>query len=206
MEDIVQRALAGDTGDFKANIQNPELLAHIKAHPGETLELLFMNLYFETILESALQGDPSDLKMYIQLGGSDHLYAVLKDHPRFADLKAIIHGITHMPIDYVVGCRSPDSKHARDGAFIVLKSRDGIHVSYFEDDVDFTGHPPEKSALHTYREYLRRGWTPMTVEDLRNTTGIVTIAEENNQLPRKRRHKYKIAACIAAIGLAYLIM
>lgn len=78
-----------------------------------------------------------------------------------------------MILDYVFGCRSPTSKYAWDGAFVIAKTRGEklITGAVFENGADFIGHPATYSqALATYKKYTDiLGWRPMDVDDLAKT-------------------------------------
>ena len=74
--------------------------------------------------------------------------------------------------DYVFGCRSKDSKYARDGAIIVAKVRgsNDIIISMFKNGSDYIGHPKTyDEAVNVYNAHLAENWTPMSIDDLDNT-------------------------------------
>ena len=76
-----------------------------------------------------------------------------------------------MVLDYVFGCRSPTSKYAWDGAFVVTKARgeNGIIGAIFEKGADFIGHPTYAEAVATYKYNMDIGWHPMDIDDLVKT-------------------------------------
>lgn len=71
--------------------------------------------------------------------------------------------------DFIFGCRSPASKYARDGAFMVYKVRGcpEIRAAVFEDGMDFLATVPD--AMEEYNKFASRGWRPMSVDDLVHT-------------------------------------
>lgn len=78
-----------------------------------------------------------------------------------------------MALEYVFGCRSPTSKYARDGAFVVVKARGENRITgvFFDGGADFIGHPATYTeAVAKYKKYVDvLGWRPMDVDDLDNT-------------------------------------
>jgi len=76
------------------------------------------------------------------------------------------------PLAFVFGCRDPNSKYARDGAFLVARSRDNtdIVLAEFQNGSDYIGHTTSiQKAIKSYDYFLIRGWAPMDVDDLDNT-------------------------------------
>jgi hypothetical protein len=74
-------------------------------------------------------------------------------------------------LDFVFGCRSPTSKYARDGAFVVCKLRgtNDIIAAEFANGMDFIGHPTYDEGMIVYHKYIAIGWRPMDIVDLDNT-------------------------------------
>ena len=73
---------------------------------------------------------------------------------------------------FVFGCRDPNSKYARDGAFVVarLRGNTDIILAEFHNGADYIGHTTSvHEMIETYDFFLKRGWVPMDVDDLDNT-------------------------------------
>lgn len=82
-------------------------------------------------------------------------------------------------VEWVLGCRDPKSKpFSWDKAFVVAKlaNRDEITGALFQDGTDFIGHPKSyEDACNDYKVYINKGWKPMTIGDLKKTSGMTTI-------------------------------
>lgn len=73
------------------------------------------------------------------------------------------------------GCRSPNSKGVGcwDGAFVWVKSSDGKEVlGVFDNNMDHIGYPTEEQAKKEYDKYIKKGWKPMSEEDIKLTAGV----------------------------------
>lgn len=88
-------------------------------------------------------------------------------------------------LDFVFGCRSPDSRFAWDGALVMVKVRgsNDIVASVFQNGMDYIGHPKTyEEALATYNEHLSRQWIPMDVADLVKTAIDMDQVDEHTLL------------------------
>lgn len=87
-------------------------------------------------------------------------------------------------LDFVLGCRSPTSKYARDGVFIISRLRDSIDIigAQFMNGMDFIGHPETcEEAIMTYMSFIESGWIPMIIDDL-DKTAIDKEQIDNNTI------------------------
>lgn len=83
-------------------------------------------------------------------------------------------------IDRVFGCRSPSSKGIGkwNGAFVYCRDRLRQMIAYFDDNVDYINDEPItfNDAKKEYNSCIKKGWIPMSPEDLEKTSGV-TIDE-----------------------------
>jgi len=74
------------------------------------------------------------------------------------------------------GCRSPCSEGPGhwDGACVLVCSQDDTWVgAVFSEGKDFVTHPKDLAeAVSLYRLLTSKGWTPMSVDDIRTTAGV----------------------------------
>ena len=75
------------------------------------------------------------------------------------------------------GCRSPESQGCGywDGAFVAAIRPDpaGVTAVLFDGGRDYVGVATSALALETYQSLVDRGWKPMSMEDIRKTSGII---------------------------------
>jgi hypothetical protein len=75
------------------------------------------------------------------------------------------------------GCRSPESRRCGywDGAFVAALHPDpaGVTATLFEGGRDYVGPPTSALALETYQSFVDRGWKPMSIKDIRKSSGII---------------------------------
>lgn len=188
MEDIVNI--------IKSDVMNQELINLISEESDE-IKQLYLDTYIVHIADKALNGDDEDFRKYITLqNGYDHADTCLRGNICYNSL-------FNRPLEYIYGCRSPYSTSHWDGAFVVIKG-EVFSVSYYEEGNDFSGKPPEWSALKTYKEFIKRGWKPMTIEDLALTTGYV-VTVETNRIPKKN-NKWRWMVLGATGLVTYLLI
>lgn len=76
------------------------------------------------------------------------------------------------PLAFVFGCRDPNSKYARDGAFVAVcvRGKTDIVLAHFQNGMDYIGHTESiPYAIKEYNSFLERGWLVMDVNDLDKT-------------------------------------
>lgn len=81
------------------------------------------------------------------------------------------------PVEMIFGCRDSLSQGEGywDGAFVVIKCKNGqLRTYFFKDGFDSVEEPGNiTNALKVYNSYLQQGWKPMTVDDATKTTGVI---------------------------------
>ena len=73
---------------------------------------------------------------------------------------------------FIFGCRSPTSKYARDGAFIIMQERESnarITGASFENGMGYIGYPTYDEGIRQYKKHIDSGWKHMSVDDLDDT-------------------------------------
>lgn len=97
-------------------------------------------------------------------------------------------------IEYAFGCRDPKSQvNTWSGAFVICKTVDSnnITAAHFENNMDYIGHPKRyNDAIISYNMFIKRGWLPMSKEDLEKTAGI-TIDRDTKIHPLKQQNLKK---------------
>lgn len=110
-------------------------------------------------------------------------------------------------IEYVFGCRHPDSeKESWDRAFIVTKPV-GCSVmitsALYNNNMDYLGHPlTYNKALVSYNKYIKKGWKPMSVDDLKKTCGVQIDIDTLTQPVQSRKRKPLLIAGAITIALS----
>ena len=81
----------------------------------------------------------------------------------------------------VFGCRSPDSKGEGmwDGAFVYIHQDMKSIGIVFENKMDFISNNLSiDNAYKIYYDFLKKEWIPMTIDDIRRTSGIICRVAE----------------------------
>lgn len=104
------------------------------------------------------------------------------------------------PVEVAFGCRSYES-HGEgywDGAFVIIKSKDDVFKAFtFEYKKDTISELDNlELAIDLYNKYINEKWIPMTIDDIKKTTGVeidnstlVNINKIKNKIKRIDKNK-----------------
>lgn len=105
--------------------------------------------------------------------------------------------------EFVLGCRCPKSEpFSWNDAFIINRfaGQSIITGALFQNGMDFIGYPKSRTdACNAYYKYIKKGWVPMTREDIEKTTGIVS--HEDTAVPLIKKKNASLSFGIISILL-----
>ena len=139
---------------------------------------------FDTELDS--EGGSAEFQELLKKHGFQVIGELARkiDYPRVEQLadhtiKMALDTVSTMEIpkaEYLFGCRDPSTRpNEWHGAYVVGKSVGSslITCALFDNGSDYVSNPATYAkAVECYDEYIKKGWIPMSNDDLEKTSGI----------------------------------